>query len=153
MIFISHRGNINGRIPERENTVAYVEEALAQGFHVEVDLWIFGDKIFLGHDSPEEQIQEVWLLDNHEKLWLHAKSEQTAEILYRRNSEFHWFWHQEDTMTLTNRGFLWTYPGSVLENCVTVQPNFVPLPNTILGVCSDELQKFYNFYVNPRHLD
>jgi hypothetical protein len=147
MRFISHRGNLNGRVPERENTVPFVEEALEQGFDVEVDLWILDDhQYFLGHDSPEHPIHAEWLRKNHEVLWIHAKSIETAEILYRMNSDFHWFWHQEDSMTQTSRGFLWTYPGVHIENCITVQLDFFPLPRNILGVCSDYPQQYKQFF-------
>ena len=44
MIFIAHRGNINGRQPERENTVAYIEEALKKGYPNLHGEWVFTDK-------------------------------------------------------------------------------------------------------------
>ncbi len=34
MILISHRGNINRSIPERENDPKYINEALASGYNV-----------------------------------------------------------------------------------------------------------------------
>ena len=37
MIYISHRGNLNGK-SDRENQPDYLEEALAQGFDVEIDV-------------------------------------------------------------------------------------------------------------------
>jgi hypothetical protein len=147
MIIISHRGNLNGRVPERENTVQFIEEALNQGFNVEVDLWILGKhRYFLGHDSPDHQVDEGWLLDNHESLWVHAKSIETAETLYKSNV-FNWFWHQEDSMTQTSRGYIWTYPGVHLTGCITVQPDFHPLPRTILGVCSDYPHHYKQFFL------
>ena len=30
-ILISHRGNVNGKQPDKENTVAYIEDALEKG--------------------------------------------------------------------------------------------------------------------------
>mgnify|MGYP005995747501 FL=1 len=53
MIFISHRGNINGIIKERENTVSYINEALSTGFNVEVDIWYKNKSFYLGHDNPK----------------------------------------------------------------------------------------------------
>ncbi len=35
MRIISHRGNIEGPIPEKENCPEYINSALAQGFDVE----------------------------------------------------------------------------------------------------------------------
>ena len=39
MILISHRGNIDGRIPEKENHPNYIDAAIKAGYDVEVDLW------------------------------------------------------------------------------------------------------------------
>ena len=39
MIHISHRGNINGKIVERENSPEYIQEAVTAGYFCEVDVW------------------------------------------------------------------------------------------------------------------
>ena len=36
MILIAHRGNTNGKLPDRENTNDYIKEAIAKGFDVEL---------------------------------------------------------------------------------------------------------------------
>ena len=61
MILISHRGNINGSIPERENEPLYIIEALEKGFDVEVDVWWKDDGFWLGHDEPQYQVKEEFL--------------------------------------------------------------------------------------------
>lgn len=38
MLFISHRGNLDGLNPKRENTKDYIQEAIDKGFQVEVDI-------------------------------------------------------------------------------------------------------------------
>ena len=38
MILIAHRGNVNGKNPERENTIEYIEEAIKKGYHCEIDI-------------------------------------------------------------------------------------------------------------------
>ena len=48
MKLVSHRGNINGPNPEMENDPRYVENTLAKGFSVEVDVWSSGSDVFLG---------------------------------------------------------------------------------------------------------
>ena len=45
MKFISHRGNINGRITKKENKIDYVKKAISLGFDVEVDIFFY-KKIF-----------------------------------------------------------------------------------------------------------
>jgi hypothetical protein len=52
MILISHRGNLNGPNPERENHPDYIWEALRAGFEVEIDVWWVEGKFKLGHDEP-----------------------------------------------------------------------------------------------------
>ena len=48
MIIISHRGNINGPEPQKENLPDYIDFALENGLDVEVDLW-WNKGIYLGH--------------------------------------------------------------------------------------------------------
>jgi hypothetical protein len=51
MILISHRGNINGKQPNKENHSLYIFEAIKQGFQVEIDVWFIDGKFKLGHDE------------------------------------------------------------------------------------------------------
>ena len=53
MIFISHRGNLTGKNPEKENKPSYISEALNQGYNCEVDVWFVDNKFMLGHDEPK----------------------------------------------------------------------------------------------------
>ena len=53
MKIISHRGNLTGPNPIRENSIDYIEEAIAEGFDVEVDLWVDDNECYLGHDDPQ----------------------------------------------------------------------------------------------------
>jgi hypothetical protein len=39
MILISHRGNINGKLSNKENAPYYVNEALELGYNVEIDFY------------------------------------------------------------------------------------------------------------------
>ncbi len=69
MILISHRGNLNGVIVERENSIDYVEEALSQGFDVEIDVWDIFGSYFLGHDEPKYLVKKDFL--KIDGLWCH----------------------------------------------------------------------------------
>ena len=60
MILISHRGNLNGKTDD-ENKPKYIEEALSQGFDVEVDVWYDNKQFYLGHDEPQYLIQKDFL--------------------------------------------------------------------------------------------
>jgi hypothetical protein len=53
--------------------------------------------------------------------------------------DIHCFWHQDDDVTLTSCGFMWTYPGKPLTDtsiCVKPEKNF-EIPKKVLGICSD----------------
>ena len=39
MILISHRGNIDGVNKLKENKINYINEAIKNGFDVEIDVW------------------------------------------------------------------------------------------------------------------
>ena len=74
MIYISHRGNLHGPKPELENNPTYVEDAIALGFDVEVDLWVNEDGAFLGHDGPQYLVPREWLIDRTDQIWIHCKN-------------------------------------------------------------------------------
>ena len=64
MLLISHRGNLNGPNPEKENNPLYVTKALDLGYDVEIDVWLVQDKLYLGHDSPQYLINLDFLKNN-----------------------------------------------------------------------------------------
>ena len=145
MILISHRGNLNGK-SNMENRPGHINKALWQGFDVEIDVWYIDDEFWLGHDIPQYKIEENFL--ENPRLWCHAKN---IDTLYKMtsNSLIHSFWHQDDDVTLTSRGYLWTYPGKQLtEKSICVLPEFedkkskVILPKNVAGICSDFIVKF-----------
>lgn len=70
MIFISHRGNLDGPVLEKENDPKIIEQRLNEGYDVEIDV-LFVDGIFhLGHDSPDHVVLLDFLLKK--RLWCHA---------------------------------------------------------------------------------
>ncbi len=134
MILISHRGNINGSIPERENEPLYIIEALERGFDVEVDVWWKDDGFWLGHDEPQYQVKEEFL--QNIKLWCHAKNIEALDKMLN-NKNIHCFFHQDDDVTLTSRGYIWTSPGKKLTSkSIAVLPKKKP-NKEIAGLCSD----------------
>lgn len=134
MKIISHRGNLNGRIPDMENHPYYIMKAISAGFDVEVDVWYKNGQYFLGHDAPEHVIDEQFL---HElPLWCHAKN---ADALGRMASiGVHCFWHESDTYTLTSRNMIWCYVGKRHERGITVFLDEPPSAfEPVYGVCTD----------------
>lgn len=133
MKLIAHRGNTNGP-SVYENAPLYIEEALANGFDVEVDVRVKDNKLFLGHDNPTYQVQVNWLSDR--RLWCHAKDIRALHLLL--NMKAHCFWHEEDAFTLTSQGYIWTYPGQEVTNrsaIVVVGREFPVLQ--CAAICSD----------------
>lgn len=143
---ISHRGNIEGSNPEKENEPGYVLKALSLKYDVEIDVWYIDDNFYLGHDYPKYIISESFLEKNG--LWCHAKNlESLSKML--SNSKIHCFWHQNDEFTITSKGFIWTYPGGKLtENSICVLPEKNNQINSEIkncfGICSDFLLRYKN---------
>ena len=137
---ISHRGNLFGPNPERENTPHYIFEALAEGYDVEIDVWYQNGMIQLGHDMPIASVNKNMLKMNG--LWCHAKDIQALE--YMTNEGINCFWHQGDDVTLTSKGYIWTHsdyntygPKSVA--CHMERPTAEELKKykDCYGICSD----------------
>jgi hypothetical protein len=165
MIYIAHRGNINGPNPDKENHPDYVTTALKNGYHVEVDAWLIDNQVYLGHDAPTYeatdyfQYQGTWYDYNGHfrdspSLWVHCKN---FEALSGDAWYFHgnYFTHDKDDFTLTSQGYIWTYPRLLPLSCRSI----AVMPERVLGwdlskaygICSDyveEYKKDINFKLN-----
>lgn len=129
---ISHRGNLNGIDKQLENKPEQIIKALTL-FDIEIDLWSINNELFLGHDNPEHKINIDFLND---KMWIHCKNLEAIQTMSKTN--LNWFWHENDKMTQTSKGYVWCYPGVYLENAITVEFNYNPnLPKNIYGICTD----------------
>ena len=116
MKLIAHRGNRWGQEKELENTSDYLEDAINQGFDVEIDLWVRGEECFLGHDAEGEEIDFDWLMDYSEYLWIHCKNLEALYALSYAVDDLNYFWHEQDDYTLTSQGMIWTYPYKPVTN-------------------------------------
>jgi len=141
MKLIAHRGLINGPDKNFENSPNQINTALSLGYDCEIDIWKCDDKLFLGHDLPQYEIDLQFL--SNENFWIHAKNLEALHFLLSTNLNY--FWHQTDDFTLTSRGFIWAYPGKELtEKSIMVMPelissDFQMYANSInfYGICSD----------------
>jgi len=145
MILISHRGNLDGE-SNYENNPDIIEKVINLGYDVEVDLRLNDGKLYLGHDNPEYLINDNWLLDKKDKLWVHCKDLKTIEKL-SCNSIFqnvNYFFHEEDKLTITSKGFLWVYPGyQPLKNSIAVLPEKHNEDiSSCIGICSDYIKSY-----------
>ena len=140
MKLISHRGNIDGPNPEMENDPMNIENTIAKGFDVEIDVWSKGSDFYLGHDNPERQVSEMFL--KHGSIWCHAKDIKTFYKLIEIGA--HCFSHDQDEVALTTEGYLWSSYGNQMTDksiCV-MPPRNVELPKNIGGVCSDYIEDY-----------
>jgi hypothetical protein len=148
VLLIAHRALVDGPSSILENHPAEIESCIKNGLDVEIDLRYIEGRWYLGHDLPSYEVSEQFLTSIKHKSWIHAKN---IECLYKL-SELKWdgnfFWHQNDDVTLTNSGFLWTYPGKTLtKHSICVMPEWVPeqfdnMKNLdVYGICSDYINK------------
>ena len=144
MIYISHRGNLKGRNVERENQPEYIDEAINAGFDVEIDMWWVDGKTYLGHDEPQYEVDDIWLSHRADKLWVHCKN---VELLnWIRSTILHYFWHEEDTLTLTSKQYMWVYPGKQpIIGSIAVMPEiYNDKIKKCVGICSDFVEDYKN---------
>ena len=94
MILISHRGNINGPIPESENNPKYIDNTICLGYEVEIDMWWVNNKIYLGHDKPQYEVSDEWLSKRIHKLWIHCKN--TELLNWIKNTSLHYIWNENE---------------------------------------------------------
>ena len=147
MIKIAHRGNFAGKNLQRENTVDYIEEAIAAGYDVEVDAWLIGSTWHLGHDFPGEVVPLSFF--ERPCIWTHAKNLVGYVSLYN-NPKAHTFWHNKDEFAITSKGIKWARTHILTYDGVLVLPEYNDYHTSLLksrqidplGVCSDDFRKF-----------
>jgi glycerophosphoryl diester phosphodiesterase len=144
MIYISHRGNIDNIIPNKENTIPYIEKAITLGYDVEIDVRTKDNLLFLGHDTPDNLVSVSWLEKHKNRLWIHAKDIQTLKTLLDTNLRF--FFHEKENHTIiSGTNLIWSH--NILESN---EKSIIPLlgmedlnslpKHKIKGVCSDYIK-------------
>jgi hypothetical protein len=143
MLIISHRGNLSGPENNLENRISYIENAISFGFDVEIDFWLVNNKMYLGHDEPKYQIDELWLKNNINSIWIHCKNINSI-IYFNSKKEYNYFWHQNDNIVLTSKKFLWVHPGKQpINNSIAVLPEqYNDDIKKCIGICSDFIIKY-----------
>lgn len=110
-MYISHRGNLEGRIAELENDPAYIEKAIKSGYMAEVDFWSVDDRIYLGHDEGQHDITMDWLNTRKQHLLVHCKNREAFDVALK--SGLHAFWHTDEDYVMTSWGYTVGYPGKL----------------------------------------
>tara|TARA_R110000765_G_scaffold41746_1_gene88730 strand:+ start:261 stop:698 length:438 start_codon:yes stop_codon:yes gene_type:complete len=145
MIIISHRGNLSGPEPTKENHPEYIDKAISLGFDVEVDVWWYNGA-YLGHDGPEYQISKQWLLARKDHLWIHCKN---LEALFILSCDLRCFGSESDPFCFMSQGYIWVNDVTVdpLPNCVVPLLGLEDIHNyqfteSAYAVCTDYPQEF-----------
>ena len=140
---IAHRGNINGK-SSKENSPLYIDNAIKKGFDVEIDIWYYNEELKLGHDYPKYRIDFEWIIERKESLWVHCKNVLSAEYLSLNPKDINFFFHENDKLTITSKGYLWVFPGEQpVKNSIAVMPEIKNDDiDGCLGVCSDFITKY-----------
>ncbi len=146
MKIIAHRANINGPRSKKENQKSSIKYCIDLDFDVEIDIRLLDGKLYLGHDIPEAIITKEELREIRNKVWIHCKNLKAFSFFSQIQEEFNYFWHEEDSYTLTSKGYIWAYPGEELSpECICVMPeinsSLITLKDlrniSIAGICTD----------------
>lgn len=147
MKLISHRGNVSSVQTERENTKEYIDEAIDEGFDVEIDVWKlsnYDDVLWLGHDKSEQEIDLDWLSDRRNNLWVHAKNFMALEYLLKNDIKV--FYHQkEEHVVIGNTTKIWSHNiteagGSSIIPLLSKEDIDKCTSRRFYGICSDYVQ-------------
>jgi hypothetical protein len=156
MKIISHRGNINGPQFHRENSPAFIDEAIKLGYDVEIDLRYINNKLFLGHDIGQYEIELKWLLERSDFLWTHCKNLEAASLLSNHNT-IKSFCHVSDPYIFINNNFIWVHDLglSLNEKCIIplIDKNMSTKNlNIVHAICTDYVEYYNNIFNKGNNL-
>jgi len=142
-IIISHLGNINGRIPEQENTLKYLQEALKAGWHICVDVVFRSGGFLLPHASGFTPVPPSFF--SKHRVWSRCQNAETLDALC--NIGAHAVLATESPLTLTSSQFIWTLPPRELApRSIAVFPEMADsnwlFDHEPAGLCSNEPARY-----------
>ena len=138
MKIISHRGNVRGPIPDRENRPSYIDCAIGNGYDVEIDVRLIAGQLWLGHDEPQYKVEHSWLQPRKEYLWIHCKDLAAAKECWEYQSFCHTFY----PYTYTSTGKIWLHDLSMkIDNNVIIPMiddiDYAPMNGQPYAICTD----------------
>lgn len=144
--YIAHRANYNG-YSINENTIKKIKYCIDSGYDVEIDVWYKDNKFLLGHDVGLEEINLKFIFLYADKLWIHCKNLECYERLYNISNEYkklNIFYHTNDDIVLTTKGYIWTYPGryQMINSILVLPETFDYSLKNVVGICSDNVEYF-----------
>jgi len=143
MKIISHRGNINGIVADKENRPSYLDCAIQMGYDVETDIRYINGEFWLGHDTPDYKINETWILNRSENIWFHCKDLNSAIKLKKLNKKIKYFCHFQDQYIITSTNHFWVHDFNleIDENCIIPlldEESILQFNNKIVyAICTD----------------
>jgi hypothetical protein len=105
-IIISHLGNIDGRQPELENTLKYVQASLKAGWHVCVDVQLLNGGFVLPNENGFSVAPPSFF--SQQRVWSRCYNAETLDALCTIGA--HAFMGGEIPLSLTTAQFIWTMP-------------------------------------------
>ena len=138
MKIISHRGNVRGPIPDKENRPSYIDCAIGNGYDVEIDVRLIAGQLWLGHDELQYKVEHSWLQPRKEYLWIHCKDLAAAKECW----EYQSFCHTSDPYTYTSTGKIWLHDISMkIDNNVIIPMiddiDYAPMKGKPYAICTD----------------
>lgn len=146
MIYIAHRGNLNGPNKD-ENKPEYIKKSISLGFDCEIDIRYINNILYLGHDTPDYKIDLQFLIENKNKLWIHCKD--IDSLIYLKDFDLNCFYHNLDDYTITTKGDIWGNIGSKTnKTIINVMPEKSENKKLYIskGICSDYIMNFKEMY-------
>lgn len=138
-IIISHLGNLNGRQPEKENTLPYLQTALKLGWHICVDVTFqYGTFLLPALNNKYAPVPPAFF--SNQRVWCRASDAITLDALCNINA--HTFPVAMADVVLTSAQFLWTLPPTILTpRSIAVFPEFADsdwmAENEHAGICTN----------------
>ena len=128
-----------------------LDEAIAECFFVEIDLRYSKSRLFLGHDNAENEVDQNWILERKQNLYIHAKDLKTIQYLHSLGSELNFFFHAEDGCTITSRGEIWVHPRAYpIADAIFVMPEYFGFEIKDMlqctGICTDDVLYYRESY-------
>lgn len=154
-LLISYRGNTSQIVPEQENKLEHIQNALNKGFHVMVDIWLVGtNNLATGTTRAQYPIDINFIRENN--IICHAMTSNTMNFLLEKG--LHCFMWDREKYSLTNGGLIWSsVDPQVNSRTILVLPERnIPHLSVLAnlkcaGICSsriqeikDERDKFYD---------
>ena len=100
MKLISHRGNIDGAVPQQENIPNKIIE-VSKNFRVEVDVWMIDGQLYLGHDKKNEAVNINFLKKFN--CLVHCKNIEGFEFM-SKEKKVESFYQSDELIIITSFG-------------------------------------------------